>query len=243
MDIKLLKKRYIFTFIIIILIIVFLIKTSIKNNDVVPTFLPISNRVICIDPGHGGVDPGAVSIRGTLEDEINLKIALKLKRLIEGSGGIVVMTREEDIGLYSENAESLRQMKREDLTKRKEIVEENEIEIFISIHLNSFTNNKYSGAQTFYREGFKEGEELSIKIQSELKNVLNEDNKRQAQKRDNIYLLNEINIPSTLVECGFLSNPEEDRLLNNDQYQEKIAWAIYTGLLNYFSEQELENQE
>lgn len=243
MDIKLLKKRYIFTFIIIILIIVFLIKTSIKSNDVVPIFLPISNRVICIDPGHGGVDPGAVSIRGTMEDEINLKIALKLKRFIEGSGGIVVMTREEDIGLYSENAESLRQMKREDLAKRKEIVEENEIEIFISIHLNSFTNNKYFGAQTFYREGFKEGEELSIKIQSELKNVLNEDNKRQAQKRDNIYLLNEINIPSTLVECGFLSNPEEDRLLNEDQYQEKIAWAIYTGLLNYFSEQELENQE
>lgn len=236
------KKRYIFVLIAVMLLAIYIVNTYNKRRVAVPTFLPISNRIITIDPGHGGIDPGAVSIRGTKEDEVNLQIALKLKRLIEQSGGIVVMTREEDIGLYSDEAESLRQMKREDLQKRKEIVEESESEVFISIHLNSFINARYHGAQTFYRDGFKEGEELSLKIQDELKNVLNEDNKRQPQKRDNIYLLNEINIPSTLVECGFLSNSAEDRLLNQDEYQEKIAWSIYTGLLNYFGELELKHQ-
>lgn len=207
-----------------------------KKSDAIPTFLPITNRIITIDPGHGGVDPGAVSSRGTKEDEVNLQIAFKLKRLIEQSGGIVIMTREEDIGLHSDQAESLAQMKREDLKRRKEIVEESESELFISIHLNSFINPRYYGAQTFYREGFKEGEDLAIKIQNELRDVLNGGNKREPQKRDNIYLLNEINIPSVLIECGFLSNPDEDRLLNQEEHQEKVAWSIYTGILNYFGE-------
>lgn len=228
--------------IVIALIMTYSFATYNEVERSVPVFSPISNKIIAIDPGHGGVDPGAVSIRGTKEDEVNLQIGLKLKRLIEQSGGIVIMTREEDVGLHSEGAESLRQMKREDLKRRKEIVEESESEIFISIHLNSFINSRYYGAQTFYREGFKEGENLAKKIQDQLKIVLNGNNKRQPQKRDNIYVLNEIDIPSTLVECGFLSNLKEDRLLNDEDYQEKIAWAIYTGVLKYFEDQAINRE-
>lgn len=231
------KKKYIITLIISIVIVLYLFKIYSEEQDVVPTFSPIANRIIAIDPGHGGVDPGAVSIRGTKEDEVNLDIALKLKRLVEQSGAIAIMTREEDVGLYSDEAESLRQMKREDLKARKELVEDSESEIFISIHLNSFINTRYYGAQTFYREESEEGQKLSIKIQEKLRDILDKDNKRQPQKRDNIYVLNEIDIPSVLVECGFLSNPNEDKLLRDENYQEKIAWAIYTGILDYFQEE------
>lgn len=231
------KKKYIITLIISIVIVLYLFKIYSEEQDVVPTFSPIANRIIAIDPGHGGIDPGAVSIRGTKEDEVNLDIALKLKRLVEQSGAIAIMTREEDVGLYSDEAESLRQMKREDLKARKELVEDSESEIFISIHLNSFINTRYYGAQTFYRQESEEGQKLSIKIQEKLRDILDKDNKRQPQKRDNIYVLNEIDIPSVLVECGFLSNPNEDKLLRDENYQEKIAWAIYTGILDYFQEE------
>lgn len=224
--------------IVITLIIVSFFGIYFKNKKVTTTFLPITNRVITIDPGHGGIDPGAVSARGTKEDEVNLEIAFKLKRLIEQSGGIVIMTREEDVGLHTDEAESLRQMKIEDLKRRKEIVEGSKSEIFISIHLNSFINTRYHGAQAFFREGSKEGEHFALMIQEQLKETLDKDNKRSPQKRDNIYLLNEINIPAVLVECGFLSNPQEDKLLNTENHQEKIAWAIYIGVINYLNEED-----
>lgn len=213
-----------------------------KNKAMPVTYLPISNKIIAIDPGHGGVDPGAVSKNGYKEDEINLKIALKLKRLIEQSGGIVFMTRYEDKGLYSAEAETLRQMKREDLQKRKEIIEGSESQILISIHLNSFIRPKYYGAQTFYKEGFVEGERLALIIQEELRNILDKENKRQPQKTNDVYLLNEVSMPAVLVECGFLSNSMEEQLLIDEAYQEKIAWSIYVGIMNYFNELESKHE-
>ncbi|NLY85967.1 MAG: N-acetylmuramoyl-L-alanine amidase CwlD [Tissierellia bacterium] len=209
------------------------------NKKAIPvTYLPISNKIIGIDPGHGGVDPGAVSKSGVKEDEINLQIALNLKRLIEQSGGIVIMTRTNDEGLYSKEAKTLRQMKTEDLHKRKEIIENAECDIFISIHLNSFIRKTYYGAQTFYKKGSEEGERLATIIQDELRNILDKNNKRQPQARDDVFLLNEISVPSVLVECGFLSNEREEELLQDPIYQEKIAWAIYIGIMNYFSQYE-----
>ncbi|MDR7871572.1 MAG: N-acetylmuramoyl-L-alanine amidase CwlD [Tissierellaceae bacterium] len=200
------------------------------------SYLPITNKIIGIDPGHGGVDPGAVSKSGILEDEINLEIALKLKRLIEQSGGIVIMTRDEDKGLYTEKSTTLRQKKTEDLINRKALIEETGCELFVSIHMNSFTNSKYSGSQTLYYDGYPENEKLASIIQEELKTVLDKDNRRAAAIRDDVYLIKELQIPSVLVEAGFLSNPEEEILLQKEEYQEKIAWAIYVGIMKYLND-------
>lgn len=240
MKLIIIKKKYLLISAIFLIVILTLGLFIFKKSKIMPvTYLPIANKVIAIDAGHGGVDPGAVSKRGIKEDEINLEIALKLKRLIEQSGGIVVMTRFEDEGLYTSEAKTLRQMKREDLSKRKEIVNESNSEIFISIHLNSFIRSTYYGAQTFYKKDSEEGEKLAIIIQNELRNILDKDNNRQPQDRDDIYILNEVNIPSVLVECGFLSNANEEQLLTNESYQEKIAWSIYVGIMNYFNEMNL----
>lgn len=239
MKVIVIRKTYIFVLILGIVIGFILKNLLISNNEVLPvTYLPISNRIIAIDPGHGGVDPGAVSKSGAKEDEINLEIALKLKRLIEQSGGIVIMTREKDVGLYSDSAKTLRQMKTEDLHKRKEIIDSSESEIFISIHLNSFIRSEYYGAQTFYKEGYEEGEKLASIIQKELRNILDKENTREPQKRNDVFILNEVSVPSVLVECGFLSNKKEEQLLKDEIYQEKIAWSIYIGIMNYFSEKE-----
>lgn len=239
MKLIVIRKKYIIIFCIILLISTIVLYNLSKSVNSVPTsFLPISNKIIAIDPGHGGVDPGAVSKSGIHEDDINLKIALKLKRLIEQSGGIVFMTRTEDKGLYSSEAKTLRQMKKEDLIKRKDMVNESESDIFISIHLNSFTKPKYYGAQAFFQEGSVEGERLALIIQEELKNILDKENKRAPQHRDDIFLLKEVTVPSVLVECGFLSNEKEAKLLEEESYQEKIAWAIYVGIMNYFNELE-----
>lgn len=237
MKIIYIRKRYLLIGIMIFTLVLLLGLLKLKHLKSEPAFyLPITNKVIAIDPGHGGPDPGKVSKNGVKEDELNLKIALNLKRLIEQSGGIVIMTRETEDGLHSPLAKTLRQMKTEDLHKRKEIVDNSESQLFISIHLNSFIHSNYHGAQTFYKKDSIEGEKLAIIIQEELKNILDENNKREPQDRDDIFLLNEVGVPAVLVECGFLSNEKEEKLLGDEIYQEKIAWSIYIGIMNYFNQ-------
>ncbi len=243
MKLIIIKKSYIRIGIVLLVALIVLGLVFIRKNKATPvTSLPISNRIIAIDPGHGGVDPGAVSKNGVKEDEINLKIALKLKRLIEQSGGIVFLTRTTDEGLYTSESKTLRQMKTEDLKKRREIIDDSGSEILISIHLNSFIRPSYYGAQTFFKKGSEEGEKLALMIQEELRNILDKDNKRQPQKRDDVYILNEVSMPAVLVECGFLSNSKEEQLLVDESYQEKIAWAIYVGIMNYFNELDLSHK-
>lgn len=237
MQIFFIRKR---TLYILILVIIFALVScrflynKFKVEEV--SYLPITNRIIGIDPGHGGVDPGAVSSSGVLEDEINLKIALKLKRFIEQSGGIVIMTREEDVGLYTEQSKTLRQMKSEDLINRNQLIEEADCELFISIHMNSFTNSKYYGAQTFYMKESEKSKKLAEIIQEELRNILDTENNREPAARDDVYLLKEASMPTVLVEAGFLSNPLEEKLLQTEEHQEKVAWSIYVGIMKYLSE-------
>ena len=224
----------------ILLLVIFLLVCIIiyyrEYHKVEEIYLPITNKIIGIDPGHGGVDPGAVSKNGVKEDEINLKIALKLKRFIEHSGGIAILTRDKDIGLYSDKSTTLRQMKNEDLKNRKALIEAAECDIFLTIHLNSFTKSKYYGSQTFYSEVVPDSKKLAYIIQDELKNVLDKENMRVPSFRDDVYLITEIGIPSVLIEAGFLSNSDEERLLTTSEYQEKIAWSIYAGIMKYFSD-------
>lgn len=204
------------------------------GKDVSTTSLRTSNKIIVLDPGHGGVDPGALSNTGILEKDISLNIAKKLRRLLEQTGSIVILTREEDVGLYTEKSITYNQKKNEDLRNRRIMINEINPDLFITIHLNSFSQSRYYGAQTFYQKGSNEGKTLTRLIQEELRNVLGEENERTALQTDSVYLLKEVQSTAILVECGFLSNPREAELLNQPEYQEKIAWAIYTGIIRYY---------
>ena len=131
----------------------------------------------------------------------------------------------------------LRQKYNENLKNRKKIIEESNADMFISIHLNAFSEHlKYYGAQTFYPAGKEDSVKLSKCIQDELKRVVDNTNNREIKPRDDLYLLKDNKIPSVLIECGFLSNEKEAKLLNDEKYQEKIAWAIYAGIQKYFTE-------
>lgn len=227
------KHLYIFVFFVLIMTISL---TIIKNRVRPVSYTPITNKTVGIDSGHGGIDPGAIGISGVKEDEINLKIGMKLKRYIEQNGGKVVMTRDTKDGLYTKKSKSLKEMKTEDLHNRKKIIENGNCDLFVTIHLNSFKESKYYGAQTFYKPNDEASTLLATYIQDELRDVLDKNNHRLPQERDDVFLINEINLPSVLIECGFLSNPNEEKLLNTEKYQEKIAWAIYIGIMKYFSQ-------
>lgn len=204
--------------------------------------LPVSYPVIVIDPGHGGVDPGAIGPSTVLEKDINLQIALKLYTLIEEWGGTAVLTRDKDVGLYRDDPNTtLRRKKQEDLVNRVEKARLLGGNIFLSIHMNAHPSPKWYGAQVFYHKNSKDGEKLAELIQEELVRILDKNNKRQAKKASNYYILektNELGINAVIIEVGFLSNPQEEQRLLDDKYQEKAAWAIFTGLMRYLFENE-----
>jgi N-acetylmuramoyl-L-alanine amidase len=191
--------------------------------------------VVVLDAGHGGIDGGAIGKNGTLEKDINLSLALKLKAYIEEHGDTCIMIREVDEALYSEYGRTGTR-KADDLKKRKDIIRENRGDIFISIHLNSFPQSQYYGAQVFYPKDDDKSKRFAKLTQDELLKILDRNNKRTEKATDSYYIINNNSIPSILVECGFLSNPEEELLLNDKNYQNKIAWAIYCGILRYKNE-------
>jgi N-acetylmuramoyl-L-alanine amidase len=201
--------------------------------------LPTTNKVVIIDAGHGGIDPGASSPSGVSEKNINLGIALKLQALIEQSGGIAVLTRAEDESIHDDNNKTVRQKKISDLLKRQEIARTSYGDIFISLHLNSFPDPRYGGWQTFYSEKNEHSKRLAELIQSGIKFCVEKDNKREAHPIKDIIVLKDVDIPAVVVECGFLSNEQDEKLLVTNEYQDKLAWGIYTGITNYLYEQNI----
>jgi N-acetylmuramoyl-L-alanine amidase len=193
--------------------------------------LPLSGQVIVIDPGHGGADGGAVG-DNVVEKDIALKISLKLRDYLQEAGALVIMTRETDTDLASEGTKGLSNRKAEDLRKRVELINEGSHHLFVSIHLNAIPSSQWSGAQTFYNPVNEESEALSRFIQDEIKRNL-ENTNRLAKNMESVYLLGEAEIPGSLVEVGFLSNPSERELLNTDTYQNKVAASIYQGIIRY----------
>ena len=189
---------------------------------------------IVIDAGHGGKDPGKVGINGALEKDINLQIALKLREFLEEEDVEVVLTREEDTGLYDENASN---KKVQDMKRRVELIEETAPLLTVSIHQNSYHEENVHGAQVFYYTGSEKGKELAEIIQQSLLDKVDSDNKRSAKANDGYYLLKKTSTPIVIVECGFLSNSEEAQELAADYYQEKLAWAIHMGVLQYINSQ------
>jgi len=188
---------------------------------------------IVIDPGHGGRDPGKIGINNALEKDINLSVSLKLRDLLEQNGIKVIMTREEDVGLYDENDSN---KKRADLQKRVEIINSSGALFAISIHQNSFPQESCRGAQVFYHSESKEGKKLAEMIQAQLKETIADGNHRQAKANNTYYMLAKTSCPLVIVECGFLSNREEAELLLDDEYQSKMAWGIHLAVLKYINE-------
>ena len=231
------KKYIFFGFISLVLVLASIIEIKNSSDDVMK-LTPITSKTIIVDAGHGGIDPGAMNRDQTiLEKDVNLKIAMKIKELIEASGGVVILTRNDDTSLYTEDGgKTIRQKYNENLKNRKKIIEESSANMFVSIHLNAFQDSKYYGAQTFYPQGKEDDKALAQSIQTELKRVVDNTNNRVIKPRDDIYLIKNNEIPSTLIECGFLSNDKEAKLLNDEHYQEEIAWAIYVGIQKYYSE-------
>lgn len=205
------------------------------QNKTVPTVsLPVSGKTIVVDAGHGKPDEGAESSKGTTEAETNLKIALKLQNLLEQSGASVILTRSDENAIYDLDTKTLRQKKISDIHNRVKIGNESSADIFVSIHLNKIPQQQYDGWQTFYKEGNTEGQKLAVLIQENLNDAIQRENNRVAKTIENIYIIKHVEIPITIVECGFLSNPEEEQLLLQDEYQNKLAWGIYNGIIDYF---------
>lgn len=232
-----LNKKRITIIVLGVFLSVFVFIFATDKNEIVPTVsLPVSGKTIILDAGHGKPDEGAQSSNGTTEAETNLKIALKLQNLLEQSGSTVLLTRSDENAIYDIDAKTLKQKKISDIHNRVKIGNESSADIFVSIHLNKIPQQQYDGWQTFYNENSSEGQRLAVSIQNNLNDAIQKENNRLAKPIENIYIIKHVEIPTTIVECGFLSNPDEEKRLLEDEYQNKLAWGIYNGIIDYFYE-------
>lgn len=219
-------KKILSIFLLAIMIITSLVPTKVYASD--------DKKVILIDPGHGGIDGGAKSKGGAVEKDINLQISLKLKAILEQNGYIVYMTREEDKGL-EESGNTIKEKKREDLNKRRDMKIETKCDLFISIHQNMFPQSKCFGAQVWHSSN-EISKKLADNIQESLKTVIDDGNKRVSKPAGDAYLIlrDKAECASVLVECGFLSNSSEEQKLQTDGHQCLIVDGIFKGIEEYF---------
>ncbi len=197
-----------------------------------------SGSIIFIDPGHGGMDGGAVSITGIQESGINLEISTRLRDLLHLCGLTTAMTRDGDYAIYDADCDTIARKKSSDLRNRAAMLQNQPGAILVSIHQNQFSDGKYRGAQVFYNKA-SGSEALAKTVQTALRTGLDPDNRREIKQADGVYLMEHIENTAVLVECGFLSNREEEQLLRSEAYQKKLACAIGAGLLQYLEAQTL----
>ncbi len=183
----------------------------------------------------GKPDEGAESSNGITEAETNLKITLKIQKLLEQSGCTVILTRSDENAIYSLDSNTLREKKISDIHNRVQIGNSSSADIFVSIHLNKIPQTQYSGWQCFYQSKSEDSQKLAKSLQKNLNTAIQKENKRVAMKLDNVYIVKNVEIPLSIVECGFLSNPQEEKDLLDDTYQDKLAWGIYNGIIEYFN--------
>ena len=202
-------------------------KIPIQSNSYRLSYSP----TVIIDAGHGGKDPGKVGTAGTLEKDINLKIALYLKEILESQDMNVIMTRNKDMDLSTTSSNR----KISDMKERLALIQKIDADLVISIHQNSYTSPEVYGAQCFYRTNSLDGKELASTLQNQIITSTNQTKIRTIKNNNDYYLLKHSPIPTVIVECGFLSNPEEEKLLLTKEYQRKMAWAIHLGVLQYLN--------
>jgi N-acetylmuramoyl-L-alanine amidase len=191
---------------------------------------------VIIDPGHGGEDGGAVSCTGVAEKEINLQISLRLNSMLRLLGYQTKMVRQTDQAIHTEGS-TIAARKASDLRNRAALVNDTDNSVLVSIHQNKFPVAKYSGAQVFY--ALSSGSDKFAKlVQDQLREALDTKNNRQIKAGKDLYLLENIQQPGIMVECGFLSNPEEETLLRNERYQKKLACVLAASISQYLTEME-----
>lgn len=194
----------------------------------------VASKVIVVDPGHGGPDPGCVGESGVLEKDVNLTVARRLGTYLSQAGATVILTRDGDYDLSDpEHQSSAIVRKRDDLEARMDLIKQYRADLFISIHANSIPSPRWWGAQTFYHPKDLEGKRLASLIQEELLKNLGQ-SYRWVRSED-FFVLRNAGVPAVMVEIGFLSNPREERLMSQPAHQGKIAWCIYAGVVRYFS--------
>ena len=195
-----------------------------------------SEITIVLDAGHGGEDGGCEG-NGLVEKDLNLDIVMRLSALLKEQGIQVVLTRETDVLLYDVNSDYKGQKKAQDVRKRLEIAKSQENPILVSIHMNYFAQTQYSGLQVWYSKNDTRSEILANLIQSNVKNELQPSNKRVTkQATSSIFLLHNASFPAILIECGFLSNPQEAAKLSNEEYRQELSRAIFRAIMEYISQ-------
>lgn len=196
----------------------------------------VLHPVIILDPGHGGMDGGATGADGTLESDLNLSISLKTDAVLGLLGENTLLTRDTDRDLSSQDAVSISQKKVSDIRNRVSLVNSHPDSILLSIHCNSFGESQYHGAQVFYN-ALGDSQDLAAGIQAQINRDVDASNHRESKKiQPDVYLMGHIDVPGVLVECGFLTNPQELSMLNTDAYQKKLAIAIAVAVTNHLSE-------
>jgi N-acetylmuramoyl-L-alanine amidase len=226
------KIRYIITAAVIAMITVS--SFVINNQQAIPVTAGVNEtKTIILDAGHGGIDSGCVGINGELEKDINLAIVRDLSELLRFAGYNVILTRDADVSIHDGGVEGIRNQKVSDMNNRKKIVDANPNGIFISVHQNLYTEPQYFGAQMFYTQKNPENMRLA-QIMRDRFRVLQPNNDREIKIIDNnLFLFKDTVQPALLIECGFLSNPEDAANLSNTEYQKKIAFTIFSGLNDF----------
>lgn len=232
------RKRHLITLILIVFLLFFLsglIEEKNNRQTVAVMSLSLANKAILVDPGHGGYDPGVVGKGGVLEKDITLTVAKRLAANLGQAGAMVLMTRETDTDLSDPGTTGLMAKKREDLKRRVALANDNKADLYISIHVNSFPSPNSRGAQCFVQPGSTESKKAAMHIQSELARLLNNTD-RQPKEVDYFITRNTL-MPTVIVETGFITNGAEEKLLQDEEYQSKLAWAIYAGVVKYFAQE------
>lgn len=195
----------------------------------------LNTLTVIVDAGHGLPDGGTVGVSGSIEQKINLDIALKLKEVLDGKNIKVIMTRENENGLWDSDSVSIREKKVSDMNNRLKIMEESNADLFISIHMNSYPNTNTSGLRVFYAPNHKEIMPLAEYIQKRIQEITGAKTTVVKSADKSLFLMKNPPVPAILVECGFLSNHAEEKKLQDSDYQARLAWAIADAIENYYN--------
>lgn len=235
------KKWFLLWGLLALAALLLLIHTARQNRNAMTTSsYAAQSCVVILDAGHGGFDGGTTAADGTVEKDINLSVVKKLDALLHAAGVQTRLTRTDDQSIHDPQITSVRQQKISDIHNRLQIMEQTENAIFVSIHQNHFSASKYRGTQVFYSGNNAQSKALASAIQSSVIAILQPENHRTIkQSGTEIFLLYHAVRPAVMVECGFLSNPDETQLLKTDQYQKQLALSIYQGIVKFMEDSEV----